>query len=113
MKLIDILILSLSAIGLVYFGIERIKYSNKYIYQKKLERLNELRKTIAAIESDNAETDKIIESINEDTYYDDELTDKLINYRDNEEKLKYLKDEQRKTERYLKIAGKYINNSGI
>ncbi|MDR2941737.1 MAG: hypothetical protein LBV17_04000 [Treponema sp.] len=115
MKLIDTLIFSLCAIGLVYFIFDRIKYSNIEIYRDKLEKLNELRRTIAAIESDNKHVEKIIKSMNADTFYDDELyddelTDKLINYRDNEVKLENLKKEQRKIELYVRRAGKYINN---
>jgi len=113
MKLIDILILSLSVIGLVYFAVYRIKYSNIDAYNKKLERLQEIRKTIAVIENDKAEQDKIIKSLDVYNIYSDEIFWKLFEYRDNEERLKELKNEQRKIEIYLRTADKYIGKSGI
>jgi len=110
MNFIDILILFLSIAGLVYFAFDRVRYSNKNVYCKKLERLNEIRKTIIFIETENAGTDEIIKSMNADMVCDDETADKLIKYRDNEEKLEYLKDEKNKIERYIKHARSYIKN---
>jgi len=108
MNFIDLLILFLSIAGLVYFFIDRVRYSNRNVYCKKLERLNEIRKTIIFIETENAGTDEIIKSMNADTVCDDETADKLIKYRDNIEKLEYLKDEQNKIERYIKRAHTYL-----
>jgi uncharacterized membrane protein YvbJ len=109
MKLIDILIFSLSAIGLVYFMFDRIKYSNRNAFHDKSERLEEINKIIANIERDKKEIEEIIKSTNADTVYNNEITDKLINYRDNEDYLKELKEEQRKIELYLRHACKYIS----
>ncbi|GBU28266.1 hypothetical protein R84B8_01824 [Treponema sp. R8-4-B8] len=110
MKLIDIIIISLCVIGLIYFAFDRLKYSNLKAFHKKLERLNELKKTIAAVENDNKKTEDFIKSINADTVYDDETLERLINYRDNEEKLDDLKNEQRKIELYIKNARSYFKN---
>jgi hypothetical protein len=113
MKLIDILIFLLSVAGLVYFMFERIKYSNRERYYEKSERLKELERIIAVIENENGETEEIIKSINADTVYDDEMTDRLINYRDNEGYLKDLKKEQREIELYLRIARKSFDSLGV
>jgi len=110
MKLIDIIILSLCVIGLIYFFFDRLKYSNVNAYREKQERLFDISKKIAAIENDNAETEELIKSINADTVYDDEMFEKLINYRDNEDRLVELKNEQRKIELYIKNARSYFKN---
>jgi len=110
MKLIDIIILSLCVIGLIYFAFDRFKYSNKKVFSENIRRLNYLRKIIADIENDNSETEKIIKSINADTIFDDELTDKLIKYRDDEDKLNILKTEMKQIEKYIsnfRIYNKY------
>jgi len=103
MKLIDFIIFFICVIGLIYFAFDRFKYSSKKIYHKNIKRLNHLRKIIASIENDNIETEEIIKSINFDTVFNDDLTDKLIKYRDDEDKLNILKTE-------LKQIEKYINN---
>ena len=113
MKLIDIIIFSLCVIGLIYFFFDRLKYSNINVYRKKLKRLIELRKIIASIENDNNETEEIIKSINIDTVHDDETINKFINYRDNDNKLSVLKDEQKKIELYIKNFRIYNKNIGI
>ena len=113
MNPIDIIILSCCIIGLVYFAIDRFKYRDINVYHEKLERLNELRKLITAIENENVETENIIKSINLDNDFNDELTDKLIKNRDNEYKLSSLKDEQRKIELYIKNFRMYNKNIRI
>jgi hypothetical protein len=115
MKILDIIIFSLSAIGLIYFEFMRLKYSNNKVYSKKLERLYELRKTITSIENDEKEPEEISYFIIND---DIEKQKTMINTVDEtyvyndypKDKLQELKEEQRKIERYLKIAAKYINN---
>jgi hypothetical protein len=77
------------------------------VFYEKSERLNEIYKIIAVIENDIRDTEEIIKSINFDAVYDDGLTDKFISYRDNEDRLRYLKDEQGKIERYLRKARMY------
>jgi hypothetical protein len=67
-----------------------------------------LERIAAIIETENEETEEIINSINADTVYDAGMTDKLIKYRDNEEILRYLKDKQRKIELYLRKARRYF-----
>jgi hypothetical protein len=113
MNFVDILIFTLSVIVLVYFIFHRVKYSNREVYFKKLEKLDEIKKAVAVIEKENEETEKIIKSINADTVYGNKMTDKLINYRDNEDKLEDLKIKQRKIELYLRYASKYINSFGV
>jgi len=108
MELIDVIIFSSCVIGLIYFAFDRLKYSNKKTYHEKNDRLNQLRKTIAAIENDNRETEELIKLINHDTVYDDEFTDKLIKYGENEYKLNDLKNEKKTIEKYIKNAGKYF-----
>jgi hypothetical protein len=92
---------------------ERIKYSNRERYYEKLKRLKELERIIAVIENDNKVTEEIIKSINADTVYDSEMTDKLVNYRDNEGYLKDLKKEQIEIELYLRIARKSFDSLGV
>jgi hypothetical protein len=112
MQFADILILSFSVIVLVYFLYDRSKYSNRDVYFEKLERLEELKKTILAIQKENEETEEIIKSITAGTVYDNEMIDKFASYSDNQGKLKDLKTEQRKIEWYLRYAGRYINSFG-
>jgi len=113
MNPIDIIILSCCVIGLVYFAIDRFKYRDINVYHEKLERLNELRKLITAIEIEDKETEKMIWAIDLDAYLENELTDRLINYRDNDNKLSVLKDEQRKIELYIKNFRMYNKNIRI
>jgi len=109
MKLIDIIIFSISVVGLIYFFIDRRKYTSISTYHDKLERLNELRKTIAAIEHDINETKESIKpgSIDTNIIYDDELTKKLVKQNDNEEQLKLLKTELKEVEKYIQNARMY------
>jgi len=107
MKLIDIIIFSLCVIGLVYFIFDRRKYTNLSAYYEKHERLFEIIKEITALENDNKEFNELIKITNLDTDVDDEFADKLICYRNNEDKLKFLKNEQIKIEYYIKNARMY------
>jgi hypothetical protein len=83
------------------------KFSNKsvgfseYVFHKHLEKLTDLNNIITAIEFDIKETEEIIKTEDIDTLYDDIFTDKLITYRDNEHKLKELKNERRELELYI------------
>jgi len=109
MKLIDIILLSLCGIGLIYFYFDRRKYTSISAYHEKLERLNKLKLLIITIENNKKETDELIKSINADTHYDEELIDKLIKYRNNEEKLNVLEKELIETEKYIRTANMYKN----
>jgi hypothetical protein len=108
MKLIDILIFSLSAAGLVYFMFDRLKYSNRNVYTRKLERLYELEIEIRNIKSVNNETEKLINNMNPDMDFDDSFTDKLIKYRDDADKLEALRNEHREIDLYLRKTRSYI-----
>jgi len=110
MKIIDIIIFSLCAAGLVYFIIDRFKYRDINVYHDKLERLNELRKLITSVEKENKETENMIHSMNIDSIYENEFTDRVINYRDNEYKLINLKKEKKEIERYIKNFRMYNKN---
>jgi hypothetical protein len=113
MKLIDIIIFSLCVIGLIYFFFDRLKYRNISVYHKKLERLNELKKIITAIESEDKDTENIIRSTNFDAFFEEKFTDRLINYRDNDLKLSYLKNELKEIELYIKNFRMYNKKIGI
>jgi hypothetical protein len=111
MNFIDIIILIICIAGLGCFAFERIKYSNKNVYFQKLEKLNKLRTLIIKIKSDNEEMELLISLSNKDFDFNDILTDKLIEYRDNEEKLKLYNDEYKKIESYLNKALSYIKDT--
>jgi len=113
MKLIDIFIFLLCVVGLVYFFFDRLKYSNINTYHEKLERLSDIRKKIATIEADNKKFNELIKTTNLDTDFDENFSNKLIDYRNNEEKLNVLKREQREIEKYIKNARMYNKNIGI
>jgi len=113
MKIIDIIIFTLCATGLIYFMFDRLKYTNMNVYREKLKRLNELRKLIALIENEDRETEKLIWSVNLDADLEKELADRLIGYRDNDDKLSVLKDEQRKIEKYIKNFRIYNKHIGM
>ena len=109
MTFIDILILIVCIAGLVYFAFDRLKYSNKDVYSQKLEKLNKLKSLIHKIETDNEETESLIQSTKTDFDFNNIITDKLIEYRDNAEKLELYKNEYKETEAYLRKARSYIN----
>jgi len=109
MKLIDIIIFSICSAGLVYLFFDRRKYSNVIVYHEKINRLFELKKEITAVENNINNTDNIIKSLNFDKDHDEELYNKFIDYRDNEEKLNQLKNEQKEIEKYIKNANMYKN----
>jgi sortase (surface protein transpeptidase) len=73
MKLIDNIIFSISVVGLVYFFIDRCKYTSISTYHEKLEKLNKLRKTIAAIENEDKKTNENNTSI----IYNEESSEQL------------------------------------
>jgi len=98
MKIIDIIIFFLCAVGLVYFVIDRFKYRDINVYHDKLERLNELRKLITAIEIENGKHENIFKPVGANNIFDDEQTEKYFIY---EEKLSNLKNEKKKIERYI------------
>jgi hypothetical protein len=108
MSLIDILIFVISIAGLIYFFLDRIKYSNKNTYYKKLERLYELEKEIHRIELHNSETEVLINNMNIYMDFDDGIADKLIKYRDDSGKLETLKNERIKISSYLLKSRLYI-----
>jgi len=110
MGFIDIFILIICIAGLLYFVYERLKYSNRDVYIRKLERLNKLKALISKIKSDNEEMESIILSTNTDFDFNKALTDKLIEYRDNEEKLESYKAEYKEIELYLRKSRSYIKN---
>ena len=110
MKIIDYIILSLCAVGLVYFFFDRLKYRNINVYYEKLERLNELRKKITAIENDNMKNENLIISNNFGVVYDDEDKDNFVIYKDT---LTNLKKEKREIELYIKNFRMYNKNLGI
>jgi len=120
MNFIDILILFVSIGGLIYFVFHRFKYSNNtlftpvnsnaYEYAQNLEKLYALQEEIRVIELHNNNMEKIISDMNADMYFDDGLTDKLINYRNNIDKLKILKFEYRKINLFLKNSRFYFKD---
>ena len=110
MKIIDIIILSLCVIGLVYFFFDRLKYRDINMYYKKLERLNELRKKIAAVENDNLKTEGLFASNNLNVVYDNEDVDNFVIYKGS---LSSLKKEQKEIELYIRNFRMYNKKSGI
>jgi len=110
MNIIDIIILTLCAVGLVYFFFDRLKYRDISVYQDKLVRLNELRKLIAAIENENLKNENIFNSNNISVVYDDEDADNFIICKD---KLSYLKKEKKEIERFIKNFRMYNKYLGI
>jgi hypothetical protein len=114
MNFIDILILIISVGGLIYFIFRRFKYSNKiaftpvnsnmYEYIQNLEKLHALREEIRVLELHNNDMEKLISDMN----FDDGLTDKFINYRNNIDKLEILKFEYKKINLYLINARPYL-----
>ena len=110
MGFIDILILIVCIAGLSYFVYKRIKYSNRDVYSHKLERYKELHKLICKINADNEKMESLILSANTDFDFNSALTDKLIEYRDNEEKLELYKQEYKEIELYLRKARPYFGN---
>ena len=110
MKIIDYIILSLCLIGLVYFFFDRLKYRDINVYYKKLERLNELRKKITAIENDNMKNENLIISNNFGVVYDDEDKDNFVIYKDT---LANLKKEKRELELFIKNFRMYNKKLGI
>jgi len=111
MNVIDILIFIVCTGGLFYFAFKRIKYSNRNVYRQKYERLNILNELISAAETEKEEAENLISSVNFDDEFKDGIVNKFIKYGDNMEKLRELKKEQTEIERYLRNAGRYINNS--
>lgn len=107
MNFLDILILLICLGGLIFFFFDRIKFSNKTVYQQKKERFFQLQKLINNIKSENEEAEILIQSLDFDDFTDS-ITDKLIKYRDNEDKLEICKAEYKKIESYLKNARPYI-----
>jgi hypothetical protein len=110
MKIIDIIILSLCVAGLVFFFFDRLKYRNINAYYDKLERLNELRKKIAAVENDKLNTEKYFNSNDLGVVYDDEDTDNFVICKD---KLSSLKKEKTEIERFIKNFRMYNKNLSI
>jgi cephalosporin-C deacetylase-like acetyl esterase len=118
MNFIDILIFIISVGGLIYFIFHRFKYSNKtlftpvnsnaYEYIQNLEKLHALREEIRLIELHNNDMENLISNMNVDMYFDDGLTDKLINYRNNIDKLEILKFEYKKINLYLINSRPYL-----
>jgi len=92
MKTIDIILFALCVLGLIYFFFDRRKYSSISVYHEKLEKLNELRRKITALEEKN----KIA---NENTAY--------VIYDETPEQLKILKTELKETEKYIKNYNMY------
>ena len=109
MNFIDILILIISIGGLIYFFIDHIKYTNINVYYQKRKRLSELEEEIYNIKLHKKETEILINNINFDIDFDNSLTDKLIKYREDTDKLKILYIEYNKLDSYLSIARKHIN----
>jgi len=110
MNIIDIIISLLCVSGLVYFFFDRLKYRDINVYYDKLERLNELRKKITAIENDNLNTEKYFNSNNTNVVYDDENTDNFIICKD---KLSCLIKEKRDIELFIKNFRMYNKKLGI
>jgi hypothetical protein len=111
MDFIDILIIISCAAGLIYFALDRIKYSNRNVLHKKLERLNELQTLLLNTKKDNSLMELLISS-NNVTDFDNFPSDKLIEYRDNIEKLEFYENEYKEIKKYLKNVRMY-NISGI
>jgi hypothetical protein len=107
-----IISVTVSLLTLIYFAYDRIKYSNREIYHNKRERLNEINQLINAIQIENKEAMKLIETISFDTDLDDSLIDSLIKYNDNDDTLITLKKEQREIQKYFKKAHSYIKDKG-
>jgi hypothetical protein len=108
MNFIDVLILFVSTAGLVFFFLDRIRYSNRNVYYKKLERLRELEEEIRGIISANDETENLIINMDFDTGFDGSVTDRLVKYRDDYDRLEALRNEHRETGLYLRNARPYI-----
>jgi len=111
MNFIDILILIICISGIIYFIFDHFKYSNRIVYYEKLERFRILETLIRKIKSDNEEMESLILSANTDFDFNEAITDKLIEYRDNEEKLELYKHEYKKLELYLSKAKPYFRNT--
>jgi len=80
------------------------------MYYKKLERLNELRKKIAAVENDNLKTEGLFASNNLNVVYDNEDVDNFVIYKGS---LSSLKKEQKEIELYIRNFRMYNKKSGI
>jgi len=109
LSFLDITIFILCLGGLIYFIFNRIKYTNIDVFHEKCDRLSELNNIISRIENKNKERLELIKTIKFETIYD-VFPESLIEYRDDEDKLKELKKEQRDIEIYLRIAMKYHDN---
>jgi len=108
MNIIDIIIIFLCVVGLIYFFFDRLKYRDINVYYDKLERLNDLRKLITAIENEKIKTDNLSSPNNIGVFYDEE--DNSIICKD---KLSYLKKEKKEIERFIKNFRMYNKNLGI
>jgi hypothetical protein len=109
MIFLDALIAFACAAGLICFFFERVRYSNINAYRQKLERLRELEKEIRAIKHENIRAENIINNMDADMNFDENFTDELIKFSDDEARLETLKNECRKTASYLNKARPYVN----
>jgi len=96
--------------GLIYFVFHRFKYSNKNKYIQNLEKKYALQEEILIIEHHKYYMEKIISDMDADMYFDEKLTDELINYKNNIDKLKILKFEYRKINLFLKNSRFYFKD---
>jgi len=105
-----ILILIIIVALMIYFKIKKIKYTNTSVYNQKNERLNEIIILISCAETENEKIDKLIISTDFTKKLKNSVIKKFILYSDNLKKLKYLGNEQKEIERYLRIANSYKND---
>ena len=113
MTVIDIAIFITCFALLIYLLIDRKKYLDINVYYKNVERLNEIINIVNTIEACNKTILEQIENLDFNTELDKDFSDKLIKFRDDEEKLKELKAEQKNIQTYIRNARHYKNTIGI
>jgi type II secretory pathway component PulJ len=108
MILLDALVAFACAAGLLFFFLERVRYSNINAYRQKLERLRGLEKEIRAIKRDNARAENVINNMDAEMNFDENFTGELIKYSDDAARLETLEYEYRITAAYLNKARPYV-----
>ena len=113
MKFIDIAIAILCFVLLIFLLIDRKKYLDINKYYKNVSRLHHIIGLINDIEIRNKYILDQIESMDIEMSFDDDFTDKLIKFRDEQDYLELLKNEQKRIQIYLKNVRHYKSTIGI